>query len=78
MQAGHQQVSVGEDVDFARHGLVAALELPDNAAIKAKCQVCRAVFQQPGQAKAIAISHADGGRHQYTTIRVDFHAVGDA
>ncbi|MNW18636.1 hypothetical protein D3C71_2182830 [compost metagenome] len=78
MQAGHQNVPVGENVDFARHGLVTALELPDNATVYAKCEIRRAVFQQSSEAKAAAIWHADGGRHQHATIGIHLHAVGNA
>ncbi|MCY1465829.1 hypothetical protein D9M71_840270 [compost metagenome] len=68
MQAGEQNVAVGQHLNLAAHGFEARLELPDYAALIAECQVRRAIFEQTGQAKAAAVRHSDLCRHQQLTV----------
>jgi hypothetical protein len=61
VQPGHQNVPIGQYVDFAGHGLEAVLKLPDDAALIAERQIRRAVLEQASQAEATAAWRSDFG-----------------
>ncbi|MNF95679.1 hypothetical protein D3C84_784430 [compost metagenome] len=68
LQASDQDVSIGQHLHLARHGLETRFELADDTALSAKGQVRRTVLQQTRQAKAAAARHCDLCRHQQTTL----------
>ncbi|MNN19487.1 hypothetical protein D3C81_1327310 [compost metagenome] len=78
LQAGQQDIAVGQDQDLGAHGFEPRLELPDDTALFAEREVCATILQQAGQAKAAAIGHADFCSYQQATLRIDRNVIGQA